>query len=96
MRDSIERGLTQCEKCVVVLSKNFFENGGWTKMEFETIIQREILEKQLVLLPVWHGITKAELFAYSPQLLNRFAAIWPGPDGAGKVAHQMLAALGRV
>jgi hypothetical protein len=44
LRESIERGLETCPKCVVVLSKNFFSNPGWTKREFDTVYTREILE----------------------------------------------------
>jgi TIR domain len=43
LRDSIERGLKECRKCVLVLSPNFLTNGGWTKKEFDSIFTREIL-----------------------------------------------------
>jgi TIR domain len=43
LRDNIEKGLKECHKCIIVLSNNFFSNGGWTKREFDSIFTREIL-----------------------------------------------------
>jgi len=31
LRESIEKGLRECKKCVLVLSPSFLANGGWTK-----------------------------------------------------------------
>jgi hypothetical protein len=31
LRDTIEKGLKECHKCIIVLSANFFANRGWTK-----------------------------------------------------------------
>jgi hypothetical protein len=45
LRDSIEKGIKECRKCIIVLSTNFFANGGWTKKEFDSIFTREILEE---------------------------------------------------
>ena len=62
LRDSIERGLKECRKCVLVLSPNFLTNGGWTKKEFDLIFTREILEAQQLVLPVWHGVRKEQVY----------------------------------
>lgn len=40
LRASIERGLRESKKCIVVLSPNFVSNGGWTKAEFDSIYVR--------------------------------------------------------
>lgn len=71
LRASIEQGLKETRKCVVILSPHFFSNGGWGKAEFESIYTREILEKKSVMLPVWHGVQVAEVFAYSPRLADK-------------------------
>ena len=42
LRDSIENGLKQSRKCILVLSPHFFSNGGSTKKEFDSIFTREI------------------------------------------------------
>lgn len=76
LRDSIEGGLKKCEKCVLVLSPDFFSNGGWTKKEFDSIFTREILEEQQLVLPVWHGVNKKSVYEYSPSLLNVKGIDW--------------------
>lgn len=70
LRQSIEKGLKECKKCVVILSPSFFSNTGWTKNEFDSIFTRGILENKALLLPVWYKVTKDEVFEYSPSLLN--------------------------
>ncbi|WP_263832612.1 toll/interleukin-1 receptor domain-containing protein [Sulfurospirillum oryzae] len=71
LRESIEKGLKEAKKCIVILSKNFIENNGWTKTEFETILVREIYKNENILIPIWHGVSKDDIYEYSPQLLNR-------------------------
>ena len=46
LRESIERGLKETRKCILVLTPNFVGNSGWTKAEFNSIFTRELLEKQ--------------------------------------------------
>ena len=76
LRESIEKGLKECKKCVLIISKNFISNGGWTKKEFESIFTREILEEKQLLLPVWVDVTKEEVYDYSPSLLNVIGLKW--------------------
>lgn len=70
LRDSIEKGLRECPKVVVVLSKNFFSNPGWTKREFDTIYTREIIEGKRLMIPIWLDVSKQEVFDYSPILAD--------------------------
>jgi hypothetical protein len=76
LRDSIESGLKKCKKCVLILSPNFFANGGWTKKEFDSIFMREILEERPFVLPVWYGVSKEAVYDYSPSLLNIKGVDW--------------------
>jgi hypothetical protein len=76
LRDTIEKGLKECKRCVLVLSPNFFANEGWTKREFDSIFTREILEKSQLVLPVWYGVTPQSVFDYSPSLLNVKGLDW--------------------
>lgn len=71
LRESIEKGIKECKKCVLVLSPNFLANEGWTKMEFNSIFTRELIEETDLVLPVWCGINKKELFEYCPTLVNK-------------------------
>ena len=76
LRDSIEKGLRECKKCVLVLSPNFFSNRGWTKREFDSVFTREILEERQLVLPVWHGVEEQAVYEYSPSLLNVKGLNW--------------------
>jgi TIR domain len=51
LRESIERGLKEAKKFVLILSPNFFSNNSWTKTEVNSIFTREILEQKSVVLP---------------------------------------------
>lgn len=74
--ESIQKGLKECSKCILILSKNFISNTGWTKFEFNSILTREIAEKNKVILPVWRGVTKQDVYEYSPILSDRLALMW--------------------
>lgn len=76
LRESIEKGLKECKKCILILSPNFFSNKGWTKREFDSIFTREILEESRLVLPVWHGVTKEQVYDFSPSLLNVKGLDW--------------------
>ncbi len=93
LRESIEKGLKECKKCVLVLSPNFLSNTGWTKVEFNSIFTREILEIKNLVLPVWCGITKEELYDYCPTLLDRVGLHWEkGEDQVINKLHQAIIA----
>lgn len=76
LRESIERGIRECEKCILVVSPSFLANSGWTKSEFNAIFTREVHEKNHVILPIWAGVTKQEVYEYSPTLADRYAIAW--------------------
>ena len=90
LRESIEKGLLECKKCVLLLSKNFLSNDGWTKTEYDSIFTRELVQKEKRILPVWIDVTPQEVLKYSPMLADRVAAKWA--DGAAKVARQIFVA----
>ena len=72
LRASIERGLKETRKCVVILSPHFLSNEGWGRTEFDSVYTREILEKKNVMLPVWHGVEATDVYAYSSHLAGKF------------------------
>jgi hypothetical protein len=71
LRATIEKGLKETRKCIIVLSPNFLSNDGWGKAEFDSIFTREILEKNNVMLPVWHNVGVREVYDYSPRLADK-------------------------
>jgi hypothetical protein len=92
LRESIEKGLKECKKCILVLSKHFLTNRGWTNTEFNAVFTRELLEGKNIVLPIWCGIDKAELYEYSPTLLNRLGSKWE--RGLEEVVREILRVLG--
>jgi len=76
LRESIERGLREARKCILIITPHFLNNGGWTKSEFNAIFTRELVERQDVVLPIWHNVSRDEVFAYSPVLADRVAVKW--------------------
>lgn len=91
LRESIERGLKECSKCILVLTPNFLSNGGWSKREYDSIFTREVVEKQRVILPIWHEISAHDVYRYSPILADRVAVQWS--LGVEVVARKLLSAI---
>lgn len=92
LRDSIEKGLKECKKCILVLSPNFLSNKGWTKTEFDSIFTRQILEEQKLVLPIWYRVNKSNVYAYSPSLLNVKGTDWE-KVGEEEVCRQLYNAV---
>lgn len=76
LRESIEKGIKECKHCIIILSKNFISNSGWTKTEFESVFARQIYEKKNVVLPVWLDVEESDVYEYCPSLLNILALNW--------------------
>ena len=91
LRESIERGIKECNRSILIISKNFLGNSGWTKLEFNLIFTRELLEKKRLVLPIWHGVTAEEVYEYSPSLLNVVALNWEmGEEVVVRKLHSVL------
>ena len=93
LRESIEKGLKECHKCILILSPNFLKNLGWTKVEFNSIFTREIIETKNLVLHVWAGATKEDIYEYCPALVDRVGVNWDkGEDFVvSKIQQAMLA-----
>jgi hypothetical protein len=72
LRRSIDKGLAQSRFGVVILSENFFAK-EWPQRELDGLSTRETSGGEKVILPLWHGVTHAEVLAYSPVLADRVA-----------------------
>jgi hypothetical protein len=92
LREGIELGLQQCEKCILVLTPNFLENSGWSRREYDSIFTRELVERQNVILPIWNNVDREKVFKYSPILADRVAAKWE--LGIEEVTRRILKAIG--
>lgn len=77
LRESIEKGIKEAKKCILILTPNFLTNPGWTKTEFNSIFTRERIFNENIVLPIWYNVTKEQIFEYSPSLADRVALKWP-------------------
>jgi hypothetical protein len=68
--ESIEKGLKESAKCIVVLSPSFLSNPGWTKAEFKTAMHKHISSGGATILPIWHNVSRAEVEEYSPFIID--------------------------
>jgi TIR domain len=71
VRRSIEKGLTNSNYGLVVLSKNFFSK-EWPQRELDSLFSIKINKKARI-LPIWLGIDHNEICNYSPLLADIFA-----------------------
>jgi hypothetical protein len=79
LRESIEKGIKEAKKCVLILTPEFLKNPGWTKKEFNSIFTREMIFEERIVLPIWHNVKKEEVYDYSPSLADTVALQWPNP-----------------
>jgi hypothetical protein len=91
LRESIECGLKKAEKCILILSPRFLSNGGWTKAEFNSIFSIEVGQRQNIILPVWAGVTRSQVLAYSPMLADRVGVNWS--LGSKEVVRRLLSSI---
>lgn len=67
----IEQGLQNAQFGIVIFSRNFFAK-KWTRLELESLLKME-KPPDKVILPVWHGLTTAEIEEFSPTLAAKIA-----------------------
>jgi hypothetical protein len=72
LRRKIDRGLIASRFGVVVLSKAFFEK-GWPNYELDGLVTGEVSGGTPLILPIWHGVTQADVLGYSPSLAGKLA-----------------------
>ena len=92
LRRRIDEGISRSRFGVVVLSKSFFQQ-GWSQYELDGLVTLSVAGKQ-VLLPIWHGITAAELRDISPSLSDRVALDTSKLD-IDEIAEAIADAVGR-
>jgi hypothetical protein len=91
LRRSIDRGLSESEYGVVVLSNNFFAK-EWPKKELDGLVARED-GKEKVILPVWHNVSLYDVREFSPMLADKVSI--PSYLPLDKVVEKILRAIYR-
>jgi hypothetical protein len=91
LRQKIDHGLANSRFGVVVLSKAFFSK-NWPQAELDGLMSREMAGTHIkVILPVWHGVSREDVLAYSPILSGRLAA--DSKEGLDSVVAKLHAAM---
>lgn len=89
LRREIDKGLSQCQFGIVILSAAFFSK-EWPQKELDALVARED-GKQKVILPVWHEISKNDILGYSPSLAGKLAV--STSEGIEQVAEEVRKAI---
>ncbi|MBT9552376.1 MAG: toll/interleukin-1 receptor domain-containing protein [Hydrogenophaga sp.] len=71
LRRSIDKGLSECDAGVLVLSPAFFRK-QWPQRELDALFSLEIAERA-TLIPIWYQIGVEEVLRASPLLADRVA-----------------------
>lgn len=71
LRRSIDKGLANSRFGIVILSPSFFAK-NWTQYELDGLVAKEMINGK-VILPIWHKVSKDEVFSYSPSLSDKVA-----------------------
>ncbi len=71
LRRSIDKGLRNSRFGIIILSKAFFSK-EWPNYELDGLLEID-LENPGMILPIWHGINKKDIMAYSTSLADRVA-----------------------
>jgi len=77
LSESIDRGLTQCRKAILVVTPNLLSNTSWASVELSALLSRSIGARNS-LIPIWSGVTKETVGSRSTLLADIVAIIDPG------------------
>lgn len=70
--ESISNGIKKSIYGLIILSKNFFEK-QWTKKELEALLNKEIITKDNLILPIWLDLNIEDVYNFSPLLVDKLA-----------------------
>jgi hypothetical protein len=87
LRRSIDQGLVRSRFGVVVLSPAFFAK-EWPQRELDGLVALEIAGEPRI-LPLWHGLSQAQVAQYSPTLADKLAL--STSLGAAPIAAELAA-----
>jgi hypothetical protein len=85
---SINKGLADSKYGIVIISP-YFMGKRWTKWELASLVNRQNSEEQNVILPIWHGVTKDDVIAFSSPLVD-LIALNTATEEASEIAFKLL------
>ena len=71
LRRSIDNGIARSRTGLVILSRSFFAK-NWPQYELDGLVTRANSDQQ-ILLPIWHGVSRDDVIAYSAPLADKVA-----------------------
>ena len=83
----IDHGIANAKFGIVVISVHFIGK-HWAEHELRGLVNRDI-EEDLRILPIWHGVSKQQVLAFSPSLSDK-VAIDTQMDNAQEAALKIL------
>lgn len=92
LRRKIDAGIARARFGLVVLSEAFFAKQR-TQCELDGIVTAQVTGKQIV-LPVWHGVGRDDVFEFSPSLADKVAVDTTTHSMADLVAEIVAAVTG--
>ena len=72
LSQEINKGLSNCDYGIVILSEAFFQK-KWTMKELSGLVAKESGNSKKVILPIWHGVDAAFIAEHSPTLADKKA-----------------------
>lgn len=69
LRQSIEKGITDSNYGLIVLSHNFFKK-NWPQKELNALFSKDIIKDKSTLIPIWHQLDIRDVLNYSPFLAD--------------------------
>jgi len=86
----IDEGLVHSQFGVIVFSPFYFAaKKTWTLREYSALVAGEDVDKAKRIIPVWHNITREELYKKSPIIVNRLA-LRTGHDSIDEMEEKIV------
>lgn len=74
LRRSIDKGLRDSTRGLVVLSKHYISK-EWPQKEFDALFSLEGIDGENLIIPIWHEISKNEVQKFSPMVADKKAIL---------------------
>jgi hypothetical protein len=91
LSESIDRGLTNCRRAVLLTTPHLLENTTWANTEMSALLSRAVYNPN-VIIPVWSGVNREDVAARSARLAD-IVALHASPD-VNELASKIYAAIG--
>ena len=90
LRRSIDDGIARSRFGLVILSESFFAK-NWPQYELDGLVTRANSDQQ-ILLPIWHGVSRDDVIAYSAPLADK-VALSTSERGIDEIADEIASVI---